>query len=282
MTTPINGIAARSTGREVARLRRQYRVRRVVTRIGVYLTAIGVAAVCAFPFVGSLLAVADRSTGSFPLGPLVANTAIVGGLVVAITLALALPAAFALTRLNRPWGTRTGIAIFGFYLVPPALLFVSLSRAVAALGLRTSIWSMVLVYPAITIPVAVWLLMGFLRTVPTDLEEQAMIDGYSRGGAFARVVLPLIVPGLVAVAVFVFTLVAGEFLYALTFVPSGPAMTIGTGVADRLPGHLESLQAVTVIVAIPIAFVFNLVLDRLIEGFGVGVVGMGETHELRR
>jgi multiple sugar transport system permease protein len=273
MTTPINGLAARSTGREVARLRRQYGIRRVAARIGVYLTAIVAALVCVFPFAGGLLATTERDSRSFPLGRLVLNTAAVGGLVVVITLALALPAAFALTRLNRPWGTRVGIAIFASYLVPPALLFLSLSRAVAGLGLRTSIWSVVLVYPAITIPVAVWLLMGFLRTVPADIEEQAMIDGYSRGGAFARVVLPLIIPGLVAVVVFVLTLVAGEYLYALTFVPAGPATTIGTGVAARLPGHLESLRFVTAVVAIPIAFVFSLVLDRLVEGFGIGATG---------
>lgn len=270
MTTPINGSAARSTGHEMARLRRQYRAGRVVARIGIYLTAIGVAFGCAFPFVGSLLATARRTTGAFPFTRLVVNTAVVGALVVAITLAFALPAAFALTRLNRPWGTRTGLMIFAIYLVPPALLFLSLSRAVVTLRLRASIWPMVVVYPAITIPVAVWLLMGFLKTVPTDIEEQAMTDGYSRVGAFVRVVLPLIIPGLVAVAVFVFTLVAGEAVYALTLVPPGQQALLGTGLADRLPAHIQSLQVATLTVAIPIAFVFNLVLDRLIEGFGIG------------
>jgi multiple sugar transport system permease protein len=267
MTTPINGLAARSTGREVARLRRQYRVRRVVARIGVYLTAIGAAAVCAFPFVASLLA---RGGPSSSFVPPVLNTAAVGGLVVVITLGLALPAAYALTRLNRPWGTRTGVAIFAVYLVPPALLFLSLSRAVISLGLRTSIWAMVVVYPAITIPVAVWLLMGFLRMVPSDLEEQAMIDGYSRGGAFARVVLPMIVPGIVSVAVFVFTLVAGEFLDATTFASSGSVLVIGTGTSGA-GGRVEPLQVVAVIVAVPLALVVSLVLDRLVEGFGLGV-----------
>ena len=99
------------------------------------------------------------------------NTLWVGILVVAITLALGLPAAYSLARLNRPWAGWMGIGIFLVYLVPPSLLFLSLSRVVAALGLQDSTWSLVVIYPTITIPVSIWLLMGFFKGVPKDIEE---------------------------------------------------------------------------------------------------------------
>src|ERR687888_565112 len=138
----------------------------------------------------------------------------VGVLGTAITLVLGLPAAYSLARLDRPWSGPMAIAIFFVYLVPPTLLFLSLSRVVVALGLQDSTWSLVLIYPTITIPVSVWLLMGFLKSIPRDIEEQAMVDGYSRVGAFVRTVIPLAVPGVVGVVVFTFTLSAQEFIYA--------------------------------------------------------------------
>src|ERR687892_2575296 len=114
------------------------------------------------------------------------------------------------------WGTITA------FLVPPTLLFISLTRVVAILGLQDSTASLIVIYPTITIPVSVWLLMGFLKAVPRDLEEQAIVDGYSRLAAFTRIVIPLALPGIVAVVVFAFTLTAHEFIYALAFIsPSG-------------------------------------------------------------
>jgi len=113
-----------------------------------------------------------------------ANTAIVGGIVVAITLLLAVPAAYALARLTGRWGERLGIGIFLTYLVPPTLLFIPLSRVVATLGLQDTIWSLVLVYPSITVPFSIWLLMGFFKSIPRELEDAAMVDGLTRFGAF--------------------------------------------------------------------------------------------------
>jgi ABC-type glycerol-3-phosphate transport system permease component len=204
------------------------------------------------------------------------NTFWVGTLVVLITLVVSLPAAYSLTRLDRPWAGWMGIAIFFVYLVPPTLLFLSLSRIVVALGLQDSAWSLVVVYPTITIPVSVWLLIGFLKTIPKDIEEQAMVDGYSRMGAMVRVVAPLMVPGLVAVVVFAFTLTASEFIYALAFISPSSQKTISTGVPTELVrGDVffwQSLQAATVLVAVPIALVFNLFLNRFIAGFTQGAV----------
>jgi multiple sugar transport system permease protein len=175
-----------------------------------------------------------------------------------------------------PWGGPLGIAIFFVYLIPPSLLFVSLSRIVVELGLQDSTWSLVLIYPTITIPVSVWLLMGFLKSIPRDIEEQAMVDGYSRVGAFVRTVIPLALPGIIAVIVFAFTLSAQEFIYALSFVSRSSEKTISIGVPTELiRGDVffwQSLQAATVIVAVTIAFTFNLFLGRIISGFTMGAV----------
>ena len=198
-------------------------------------------------------------------------------LVVLITLLLGLPAAYALARLDRPWAGWFGVAIFLVYLVPPSLLFLSLSRMVVAVGLQDSTWSLVLIYPTITIPVSIWLLIGFLKAVPRDIEEQAMVDGYSRLGAFWRAVVPLAFPGIVAVVVFAFTLTASEFIYALAFV--SPTDREGDLAPACRPSSIrgdvffwQSLQAATVLVAVPIALVFNLFLDRFIAGFTQGAV----------
>jgi ABC-type glycerol-3-phosphate transport system permease component len=204
------------------------------------------------------------------------NTLWVGVLVVVITLGLALPAAYSLARLDRPWAGPMGIAIFFVYLVPPTLLFLSLSRLVVALGLQDSAWSLVVIYPTITVPVSVWLLIGFLKTIPKDIEEQAMVDGYSRVGAMVRVVAPLLFPALVAVVVFAFTLTASEFIYALAFISPSSEKVISTGVPTELVrGDVffwQSLQASAVLVAVPIALVFNVFLNRFIAGFTQGAV----------
>ncbi|MGH8884544.1 MAG: carbohydrate ABC transporter permease [Egibacteraceae bacterium] len=206
----------------------------------------------------------------------VANTLIVGVLVVAVTLAASLPAAYSLARLRMPWGPALGIAIFLVYLVPPSLLFISLSRVVSTLGLQDSRWALVAVYPTITIPVSVWLLIGFLKSIPREIEEQAMVDGCSRLGAFARTVLPLAFPGIVAVAVLAFTLSMHEFIYALAFVARSSQKTVSVGVPTELiRGDVffwQSLQAAAVLVAVPVALVFNAFLDRFIAGFTMGAV----------
>jgi multiple sugar transport system permease protein len=278
-----------------------YRRRHVLGRIGVYTLAILAAFFSAAPFVWSLItafkqnrdlynpesnpflynrpATPDHVTYLFENTAFVTfawNTLWVGALVVGITLLLGLPAAYALARLDRPWAGWFGVAIFLVYLVPPSLLFLSLSRLVVAVGLQDSTWSLVLIYPTITIPVSVWLLIGFLKAVPRDIEEQAMVDGYSRLGAFWRAVVPLTFPGVVAVIVFAFTLTASEFIYALSFVSPTDQKVISTGVPTELVrGDVffwQSLQAATVLVALPIALVFNLFLDRFIAGFTQGAV----------
>jgi multiple sugar transport system permease protein len=147
---------------------------------------------------------------------------------------------------------------------------------VVFLGLQDNTWSLVVIYPTITLPVSVWLLMGFLRAIPKDLEEQAMVDGYSRLGAFLRAVVPLAVPGIVAVVVFAFTVTASEFIYALAFISPTSQKVLSTGVPTELiRGDVfqwQSLQAASVFVAVPIALAFNFFLNRFITGFTMGAV----------
>ena len=281
--------------------RRRGRVRAGLGRVALYLLAIVAALVAAAPFVwGTITAFkhdadlynAENNPFVFNLEPtgqhvaflfdetqfltFAANTLWIGLLVVAVTLAVSLPAAYSLARLNMPWAGPLGIAIFFVYLVPPTLLFISLTRVVAILGLQDSAWSLVVIYPTITIPVSVWLLMGFLKAVPRDIEEQAMVDGYSRLQAFMRVVIPLALPGIVAVVVFAFTLTAHEFIYALAFISPSASKTVSIGVPTELiRGDVffwQSLQAAAILVAVPIAFVFNLLLERFIAGFTMGAV----------
>jgi multiple sugar transport system permease protein len=204
------------------------------------------------------------------------NSFLVGVLVVIITLVIALPAAYSLARLVGQWGERAGIGMFLIYLVPPTLLFIPLFRMVVAVGLNDSIWSLVLVYPTISIPFSTWLLMGFFKSIPRDLEEAAMVDGYSRFAAFLKVVLPLSLSGVIAVIVFTFTLTLHEFIYALAFISSSDQRTISVGVPIELVrGDVffwQSLLAAAVIVALPVGIVYNFFLDRLIAGFTAGAV----------
>jgi multiple sugar transport system permease protein len=203
-----------------------------------------------------------------------ANTAIVGIAVVAITLVLAVPAGYALARLAGRVGSTLGIAIFLTYLVPPTLLFLPLSRVISKLGLQDSLWSMILVYPSFTIPFATWLMMGFFKTIPRELEDAAMIDGCSRFAALRRIVLPVSVPGILTVVIFTFSLCVNEFIYAVTFITSSDQRTISAGVpSDLIRGDLVqwgAIAAAVLIPAIPLALLYNAFLDRFIAGFTGG------------
>jgi multiple sugar transport system permease protein len=204
------------------------------------------------------------------------NTAWVGILVVIITLLLAVPLGYSLARLSGKAGERLGIGIFLTYLVPPTILFIPLSRVISYLGLTDSLWSLVVVYPSFTVPFCAWLLMGFFKVIPPDIEEAAMIDGLSRFGAFLRVVLPVSVAGLLTTIIFSFTLVTQEFVYALTFISTSSKFTVSVGVPTFLVrGDVYfwgSMMAACFIASFPIAVLYNFFVDRFIAGFTVGAV----------
>jgi multiple sugar transport system permease protein len=156
------------------------------------------------------------------------------------------------------------------YLVPAIILFLPLARVVSRLQLQDSWWAMVVIYPTITIPFCTWLLMGFFKTVPFELEEAAMLDGCGQAGALVRVVLPVSWPGLITAVIFSFTLSMQDFLYALAFVSVSDQKPVPLGVATELiRGDIYfwgSLMAGALLVGVPVAIVYNLFLDKFIAG----------------
>jgi multiple sugar transport system permease protein len=277
------------------------RFSKVLPRIVMWLVRIFFAVVLAFPFYWMLITTFKRNTDLnnlknnpflFNESPTldhlkllfnetlfprwVLNTMGAGLLVVIITLLLAVPAAYALARLTGEWGAQLGIGVFLTYLIPPTLLFIPLSKVVSFLGLQDSLWSIIIVYPTFTIPFSTWLLMGFFKSIPRDLEDAAMVDGLTQWGAFVKLMIPMSVSGILTVVIFAFTLVTQEFVYALTFISSASHQTVGVGVPTFLIRgdvyYWGSLMAACLITSLPIGFLYNLFLDRFIEGFTVGAV----------
>jgi multiple sugar transport system permease protein len=204
------------------------------------------------------------------------NSLVIGLCVTVITLVTAVPAGYSLARLTGRNGEALGIGIFLTYLVPPTILFLPLSRIVAELGLQNSMWALVLVYPTFTIPFCSWLLMGFFKTVPVEIEEAAIVDGCSLFGAFMKMTLPLSLPAILTVVIFTFTLTLQEFVYALTFVSSTDQKPITLGVAtDLVRGDVffwGEIMAGALLASIPVAIAYNLFLDRFIAGITGGAV----------
>jgi len=204
-------------------------------------------------------------------GVWVLNTAIVSLCVVGITLVVSVPAAYALARLRLPGSQSAGIAIFTTYLVPPIILFLPLAPIVYRLGLADSIWALVVLYPTFTIPFCTWLMIGFLRAVPREIEEAAWVDGCSLAGGVLRVVLPSSLPGIATAAIIAFTLSMQEYLYAVAFSAPAEHKVVTVGLPTMLiRGDIffwGALMAGGLLVAIPAAILFNLVLDRFIQAF---------------
>jgi multiple sugar transport system permease protein len=202
------------------------------------------------------------------------NTVVVGIVVVIVTLVLALPAGYALARLSGSWGQMMGIGIFLTYLVPPTLLFLPMSRVVSELGLQDRLLSLMVVYPSFTVPFSTWLLMGFFKTIPRELEDAALIDGASRLVALVRVVFPISLPGILTVVIFSFSLVVNEFVYAVTFISTSANRTVSAGVPTELIRgdvfYWGALMAAALIPSIPLALLYNTFLDRFIAGFTGG------------
>ena len=202
------------------------------------------------------------------------NTALVGLVVVLITLVVALPAGYALARLSGRWGQSLGVGLFLVYLVPPTLLFLPLSRVIAELGLQDRLAALMLVYPGFTIPFATWLLMGFFKTIPRELEDAALVDGASRVRTLLWIVFPISLPGILTVFIFTFSLCVNEFIYAIAFITHSDSKVISTGIYTELIRgdvfYWGALMAATLIPAIPLALLYNTFLDRFIAGFTGG------------
>jgi multiple sugar transport system permease protein len=185
-------------------------------------------------------------------------------------------AAYALSRLKFFAVETLGTAIFVTYLVPTSLLFLPLAQVVNWLGLGDSKWALVVTYPTFLVPFCTWLLMGYFRTVPKEVEECAMVDGATRIQALWRIVLPIAVPGLVCAALFAFTFSWNEFIYALTFTSSSDQITASVGVTSELIRgdiyYWGSLMAGAVLASVPIVVLYVFFLDYYVSGLTAGAI----------
>src|SRR5438045_6498201 len=175
------------------------------------------------------------------------NTSVVSVVATFASLVASVLAAYAIERVRFRGAKTTGMAIFLAYLVPPSILFIPLAAIVYQLGLFDTRWALILTYPTFLIPFSTWLLMGYFRSIPYELEECALIDGANRWQILTKIVLPLAVPGLISAGIFAFTLSWNEFIYALPFVSSSEVKTVPVGVVTELVegdvSHLRSLMA---------------------------------------
>ena len=198
------------------------------------------------------------------------NTVLVSVVATFFSLVASVLAAYAIERLRFAGAKQTGLAIFLAYLVPPSILFIPLASVVFQLGLFDTRLALILTYPTFLIPFCTWLLMGYFRTIPFELEECALIDGANRWQILVKIVLPLAVPGLISAGIFAFTLSWNEFIYALTFVSSSEIKTLPVGVVTELVEgdvyHWGSLMAGALFGSLPVAFVYSFFVEYYVSG----------------
>jgi multiple sugar transport system permease protein len=206
----------------------------------------------------------------------VKNTIIVTVSATSISLVCSVLIGYALARLKFPGSNFLGVGIFLAYLVPPTLLFLPMAQVIAKLGLYNTYWALILTYPTQLIPFASWLLMGYFRTIPKEIEESAMADGCTRLATLVRIILPLSVPGLLSAGIFCFTLCWNEFLYALIFMSSGPMKTIPVGtVSDLIKADTlfwGALMSSAVLGSFPIAILYSFFVKHYVSGLTAGAV----------
>ena len=198
------------------------------------------------------------------------NTVLVSVVSTAFSLFASVLAAYAIERLRFRGAKQTGLAIFLAYLVPPSILFIPLAAIVTNLGLADTRWALILTYPTFLIPFCTWLLMGYFRSIPYELEECALIDGATRWQILVKIVLPLAVPGLISAGIFAFTLSWNEFIYALTFISSSENKTVPVGVVTELVEgdvyHWGPLMAGALLGSLPVAFIYSFFVEHYVSG----------------
>jgi len=204
------------------------------------------------------------------------NSLLVTILATTVSVVIGTIAAYALARLRFFGVGSFGTGIFVTYLVPTSLLFLPLAQVVNWLGLADSKWALVVTYPTFLVPFCTWLLMGYFRTVPKEIEESAMVDGATRVQALMRIILPIAIPGLVCAVLFAFTLSWNEFIYALTFTSSSDEITSSVGITTELiRGDIYfwgSLMAGAVLGSVPIVILYVFFLDYYVSGLTAGAV----------
>jgi len=204
------------------------------------------------------------------------NTFLIATASTLISLTCGVLAGYSLARLRFAGSTAIGVSIFVTYLVPPTLLFIPLSRVIATLGLMDNPLALILSYPTILVPFCTWLLMGYFKTIPKELEECARIDGATRFQAFYRIILPLATPGILSAGIFAFTLSWNEFLFALVFLSTPEYKTLSVGVVSELirgdTFYWGPLMAGALFGSIPVAIVYSFFVEYYVAGLTGGAV----------
>ncbi|MFI4995281.1 MAG: carbohydrate ABC transporter permease [Hyphomicrobiales bacterium] len=197
------------------------------------------------------------------------NTVIVSVSSTCISLFASVCAAYAIERLRYTGSRYFGMAIFLAYLVPPSILFIPLATIVFKLGLFDGDLALILTYPTFLIPFCTWLLMGYFRTIPYELEECALIDGASRLQILTKITLPLAIPGLISAGIFAFTLSWNEFIYALTFISSSENKTIPVGAITELVNgdvyHWGALMAAALLGSVPVVVFYSFFVEHYVS-----------------
>ncbi len=177
-------------------------------------------------------------------------------------------AAYAITRLRFRGAQIVGLLIFLAYLVPPSILFIPLATMVYGLGIYDTNWALILTYPTFLIPFCTWLLMGYFKSIPYELEECALIDGATRIQVLWKITLPLALPGLISAGIFAFTLSWNEFIYALAFISSTEQKTVPVGVLTELVEgdvyHWGSLMAGALLGTLPVAILYSFFVEHYV------------------
>jgi len=198
------------------------------------------------------------------------NTVIVSVVSTVASLAASVFAAYAIERLRFQGSKQFGLGIFLAYLIPPSILFIPLAAIVFKLGLFDTRWALILTYPTFLIPFCTWLLMGYFRSIPYELEECALIDGATRWEILIKIILPLAVPGLISAGIFAFTLSWNEFIYALTFISSSEVKTVPVGIVTELVDgdvyHWGALMAGALLGSLPVAVVYSFFVEYYVSG----------------
>jgi len=197
------------------------------------------------------------------------NTMLVTVAATVLSLVCAVCAAYAIERLRFSGSRYVGMSIFLAYLVPPSILFIPLATMVFKLGIFDSRLALILSYPTFLIPFCTWLLMGYFRSIPYELEECALMDGATRWQILTKIVLPLAVPGLISAGIFAFTLSWNEFIYALTFISSSENKTVPVGVVTELVEgdvyHWGSLMAGALFGSLPVAILYSFFVEHYVS-----------------
>jgi multiple sugar transport system permease protein len=197
------------------------------------------------------------------------NTIVISVAATVLSLVTSVLAAYAIERLRFSGSRYVGLSIFLAYLVPPSILFIPLALMVFKLGLYDTPFALILTYPTFLVPFCTWLLMGYFRSIPYELEECALIDGASRWQILTRITLPLAVPGLISAGIFAFTLSWNEFIYALTFIQSSENKTVPVGVLTELVRsdvyEWGSLMAGALLGSLPVVILYSFFVEHYVS-----------------